>query len=188
MSTSTYHYSDGLSSRFLIIVFLLVASLSFSQGTRLLRQPTISDTHVAFTYGGDVWVKDLSNDRVQRITSTAALESNPHISPDGQRIAFSSNRSGNHAVYSVAITGGEATRHTWHPSAANVRGWSVDGSQIIYSSSRDSAPTGINYLWTVNANGGPSTKVCEQWGYDGAYAPDGNHLVIDRMSRWEAEF
>lgn len=173
-----------------ILVFLILngSILAHSQGTRLLREPTISETHLVFTYGADIWIKDLSSNYTQRITSTPAVESNPQISPDGQTIAFTSNRSGNYAVYSVSIKGGEPKRLTWHPSACYVRGWSPDGIQIIYATSRDSAPTAINYLWSVSANGGPSTKVCEQWGYDGAYSPDGKRLVIDRMSRWESEF
>jgi tricorn protease len=172
----------------LSLCILSITQLSYSQGTRLLRSPAISDTHLAFTYGGDIWITDLNNNLTQRITSTAAVESNPHLSPDGKSLAFSSNRSGSNAVYTVSVKGGEPTRLTWHPSASNVRGWSPDGSRIIYSSARDSAPVRIGYLWSVDAKGGPSIKVSEQWGYDGAYSPDGNQMVIDRVSRWESEF
>ena len=27
-----------------------------------------------------------------------------------------------------------------------------------------------------------------QWAFDGAFAPDGEHLIIDRVSRWDAEW
>jgi tricorn protease len=172
---------------FFVLIFNCSASV-YAQGTRLLREPTLSDSHLVFTYGADIWITDLNSNYSQRITSTAAVESNPQLSPDGQTIAFTSNRSGNNAVYTVSVKGGEPKRLTWHPSACYVRGWSPDGSQIIYATSRDSAPTAINYLWSVSANGGPSTKVCQQWGYDGAYSPDGKRMVIDRMSRWESEF
>ncbi len=181
--------SDQRLTKILFSILLVGFTISsFAQGTRLLREPTISNTHVAFIYGGDVWVTDLSSNRTQRITSTPAVESNPILSPDGLTIAFSSNRSGNNAVYTASIKGGTPNRLTWHPSSANVRGWSPDGSKIIYSTSRDSAPTGIGYLWSVDAKGGPSTKVSEQWGYDGAYSADGSQIVIDRVSRWESEF
>ncbi|MFT6204941.1 MAG: tricorn protease [Spirosomataceae bacterium] len=171
-----------------LVVLLLVTFSTFAQNTRLLREPSISETHVVFIYGADVWVTDLSNNRTQRITSTPAVESNPQLSPNGQIIAFSSNRSGNKAVYTVSVKGGAPTRLTWHPSSANVKGWSPDGSKIIYSTSRDSSPTGIGYLWAVATKGGPSTKVSEQWGYDGSLSGDGTKIVIDRVSRWESEF
>nr|MBC7613632.1 PD40 domain-containing protein [Pseudopedobacter sp.] len=162
--------------------------LTYAQGTRLLREPSINNNNLVFIYGGDVWMTDLSTDVTKRITSTPAVESNPQLSPDGQTIAFSSNRSGNNAVYVVSVKGGEPMRITWHPSSCSVRGWSPDGNRIIYSTSRDSAPTGLGYLWSVSATGGPSTKITEQWGYDGSYAPDGKRMVIDRVSRWESEF
>ncbi|MEQ8241980.1 hypothetical protein [Fulvivirga sp.] len=108
--------STTIKSLLLGIILLETSISSFAQGTRLLREPTLSDTHVAFVYGGDVWVTDLSNNRTQRITSTPAVESNPHLSPDGQTIAFSSNRSGDNCVYTVSIKGGEPTRLTWHPA------------------------------------------------------------------------
>ncbi len=171
----------------LILLLFLCVSV-FSQGTRLLRQPTISSEHIAFVYGGDIWRSDLQGDHVLRITSTPAVESNPHFSPDGNWIAFSSNRSGSNAVYVVAKEGGTPTRLTWHPSSAYVRGWSRDGTQILYATGRESAPTPYNRLWTVSVKGGPSTKIMEQWSYDGSFSPDMKQIVIDRVSRWDVEW
>src|ERR1700744_2935275 len=75
-----------------------------SQGTRLLRQPSLSATQIAFEYGGDIWVAGRSGGEAKRLTSTPATESDPHFSPDGQWIAFTSNRSGAAAVYVVATS------------------------------------------------------------------------------------
>ena len=49
-------------------------SLLEAQGTRLLRQPTIGDGQVAFTYGADLWIAPLSGGRAARLTSTPAVE------------------------------------------------------------------------------------------------------------------
>ncbi len=159
-----------------------------AQETRLLRSPDIGENHIVFTYAADVWALDLKNNSTLRLTSTAAVESNPHLSPDGTSVAFSSNRTGASSVYTVSINGGEPKRITWHPSSSFVRGWSNDGSEILYASSRESAPTRFNRLWTVSKDGGPSTKVHEQWGYDGEFSPDGTKLIIDRVSRWDSEW
>ena len=105
----------------LMICFTLCTTAIHSQGTRLLRQPSITDTHVTFTYGGDIWIADLDGSNTERITSTSAVEGNPHFSPDGRWIAFNSNRSGNQAVYIVSSEGGTPRRLTWHPAPATVR-------------------------------------------------------------------
>lgn len=173
-------------------LFLLVFSLHLqtllAQSTRLLRQPDLSDTHVTFAYGSDIWVSELATNQVRRITSTAAVESDPYFSPDGQWIAFSSNRSGASAVYVVSINGGDAKRLTWHPAAATVRGWTTDGKRILYSCDRETAPAPYNRLWTVPAEGGVPELLSAQWGNDGSYSPNGREVVIDKMDRWDVEW
>lgn len=157
-------------------------------GTRLLRQPTLSAKHVAFTYGGDLWLAERGGGEARRLTSTPAVESNPHFSPDGTQIAFTSNRSGTPSVYLVPVEGGTPQRLTWHRSGASARGWTPDGQRVLYASTRETAPVSFNRLWTVPATGGPSTQLPAPWAYDGSYAPDGQRIVVDRMSRWDTEW
>lgn len=173
----------------LALLFLLGGYLPIlAQGTKLLRQPSISTSHITFTYGSDIWIAKLDGSEVRRITSTAAVESSPILSPDGKTIAFTSNREGVRAVYTVPVEGGTPKRITWHPMGAQVSGWSPDGSTILYASARDFAPRPSNRLWTVPANGGNSTLVSRQRGVDGSFSPDGSKIVLDVISRWEAEF
>src|SRR5687768_11353407 len=106
---------------FFLLSFTLTSSIVYAQGTRLLRQPSLSATEVAFEYGGDIWVVPKSGGDARRITSTPAVETTPCFSPDGKWIAFSSNRSGVAQVYVVPAQGGSPKRLTWYPSAATVR-------------------------------------------------------------------
>ena len=176
-----------ISSTLFLICCLTMLSVQ-AQGTRLLRQPDISTTQMTFAYGGDIWVSNIAGGEAKRITSTPAVESNPYFSPDGKQIAFSSNRSGYDAVYVVASEGGEAQQITWHPSGSLVRGWSNDGERILYASDRDTAPSPYNRLWTTGLKENIPSLVHSQWAYDGAFAPDGDHLIIDRVSRWDSEW
>ena len=160
----------------------------WSQGTRLLRQPALSNDKLAFIYGADLWVSDTGGKQVQRLTSTPAVESSPHFSPDGKWIAFTSNRSGSQAVYMVPVTGGEPQRLTWYPSSAIVRGWTNDGNNILYASDRETAPVPHNRLWTVPVKGGPSTLLSKQWGHNGSFSPDGKRIIMDKMDRWDVEW
>lgn len=169
-------------------LFLLSIANVFAQGTRLLRQPTMSESNIAFTYGGDIWITDLNGNNLKRITSTPAIESEPQFSPDGNWIAFSSNRSGNTAAYVVSKDGGTPKRLTWQPSAAIVRGWTPDGKSVLYASSRETAPSGYNRLWTVPVAGGPSTMLSHQWGFDGSFSSNARQIAVDKMSRWDVEW
>ena len=173
---------------FATLLLILACTQAMAQGTRLLRQPTMSTANIAFAHGGDIWVTDLNGQNLKRITSTPAVESDPHFSPDGNWLAFTSNRSGSNAVYIVSKNGGTPKRLTWHPSSSSARGWTPDGKRVLYASTRGSAPVSFNYLWTVSVDGGPSTKVSDQWGFDGSYSPNGRQIVIDKMSRWDTEW
>src|SRR4051812_4876588 len=171
-----------------VICLCIVCMQTDAQGTRLLRQPSLSATQIAFEYGGDIWIVPKSGGDARRITSTAAVEGNPHFSPDGQWITFSSDRSGIPQVYIVPAQGGMPTRLTWYPAPSYPRGWPPDGKQVLYATSRESAPTGYNRLWTVPVTGGPSGMLPAPWGFSGNYSPDGSKLTIDRVSRWDVEW
>ncbi|MEM9680024.1 MAG: PDZ domain-containing protein [Bacteroidota bacterium] len=170
------------------ITLILTTFSSIAQGTRLLRQPDLKGSQIAFTYGGDIWVTNTSGGDAKRITSTAAVESNPYFSPDGQWIAFTSNRAGSNNVYIVSVNGGTPKRLTWHPSGSDVRGWTNDGKQVLYASNRETAPRPYDRLWTVSTEGGAPKLLTKQWSYDGAFSPDGKQLIVDKMDRWDAEW
>ncbi len=172
----------------LLLVFQLQNTVT-AQGTRLLRQPSLSATSIAFEYGADIWVVDKKGGEAKRITSTPAIESDPHFSPDGQTIAFTSDRSGVASVYIVPISGGTPQRLTWYPAASFARGWTPDGKNVLYASTRETAPSrGYCRLWTVPVQGGPSTVLPSPFGYDGSYSPDGKNMVVDRVTRWHNEW
>jgi len=172
----------------LFFIALFLSSNTFAQETRLLRQPTMHENQIAFAYGGDIWTTNLSNNITKRLTSTPAMESTPHFSPDGKWIAFTSNRSGSSAVYVVSVNGGESTRLTWHTSPDVASGWTNDGKHVLFASTRDTAPSSFDRLYTVSVDGGPATKIMEQWATSGSYSPNGKQLVIDRMRRWDVEW
>ncbi|HEV3411329.1 MAG TPA: PDZ domain-containing protein, partial [Puia sp.] len=179
-----------LSSRILLFGWLSIfsAANSTGQGTRLLRQPSLSATQIAFEYGGDIWIVGKEGGEAKRITSTPAVESDPHFSPDGKWIAFTSDRGGSPQVYVVSAEGGIPMRLTWFPSAAGARGWTPDGKRVLYSSTRETAPAGYGRLWSVAATGGPATLLPAPMGFDGSYAPDGKKIVVDRVGRWDVEW
>ena len=181
-------FKTNFQTSFFALLFLLSNLITFAQGTRLLRQPDISQTHITYTYGGDIWISALNSNEAKRITSTAAVESNPYFSPDGNWIAFSSNRAGTNNVYVVSKNGGEPKRLTWHPSGSTVRGWTNDGKHVLFASNRATAPRPYNRLYTISVEGGAPKLLTKQWSNDGSYSPDGTQLILDKMDRWDEEW
>ncbi len=171
-----------------LFAVMLAAAAAEAQGTRLLREPTLSATEVAFEYGGDLWVAGRNGGEARRLTATPAIETDPHFSPDGRWIAFTSNRTGTPEVWVVAAGGGEPRRLTWHPSPSFARGWSPDGREVLYASDRGSAPVPYAHLWLVPVAGGPPHQVPEAMAMRGSFSPDGKRLVVDRVDRWDVEF
>src|SRR6476469_9743925 len=104
--------------------------------TRMLAQPAVSATHVAFLYAGDLWSARLDGTDVRRLTTSEGPVSNPAFSPDGQTLAFSANYNGNADVFVVPVEGGPLTRLTWHPGPDLVQGFTPDGKQVLFTSPR----------------------------------------------------
>lgn len=110
-------------------------------GTRLLRRPSVSRELVAFAYGGELWVVSRNGGAAWRLTATPEVESDPCISPDGSRIAYTATIAGNTDGYLMAAQGGNPTRLTYHPEVDVVRGWTPDSRSVVFASSRDTAPS-----------------------------------------------
>src|SRR5438132_1557879 len=80
---------------------------------RYLRHPhAANDGRITFSYLGDVWVADANGANPRRVTTHVAHDDDPRFSPDGQWIAFTSNRTGNNDVFVVPAAGGEPKQLT----------------------------------------------------------------------------
>jgi tricorn protease len=157
-------------------------------GTRLLRQPTVSATQIAFTYAGDVWVVGRAGGDARRLTSFPGVETAPRFSPDGRQVAFTGEYAGNQDVYVVPVEGGEPTRLTWHPGADLVRGWTPDGKHVVLSSGRSNAPTPYPKLWTVSTEGGLERALPIPRVYKGRHSPDGRRIAYQAIAPSDVEW
>src|SRR5688572_28161596 len=104
--------------------------------TRLVAQPAISKTHIAFVYAGDLWAADLDGKNVRRLTADEVVQSNPACSPDGSLVAFTAQYDGNTDVYVMPARCGVPTRLTWHPGPDVVQEFTPDGSAVLFTSPR----------------------------------------------------
>jgi tricorn protease len=145
--------------------------------TRLLRQPAVSKDHLAFVYGGDIWVSDRDGGHAVQLTSHPGAEFAPHFSPDGKWIAFSANYDNNTDVYVIPVEGGQPRRLTWHPAADVVTGWSVDGKRVLFVSTREVANSRSGQLYEVSLDGGYERKIMKAVAVEGSWSPDGKRIA-----------
>jgi tricorn protease len=165
----------------LFVFFLLYQCTSVQAAddadTRLLRQPSVSKDHIAFVFGGDIWMSDRDGGRPVRITAHPASEFAPHFSPDGRWIAFSATYDNNTDVYVVSAEGGQPRRLTWHPAVDLVTGWSSDGKRVLFTSSREVANSRSGQLYEVPLSGGYEKKIMNAVAVEGAWSADGKRLA-----------
>jgi tricorn protease len=178
-----------MRSRIVVAVGLLVAILAGAArmrangtDTRLLAQPAVSATHVAFIYAGDLWSAKLDGADVRRLTTSEGPVSNPAFSPDGRTLAFSAQYNGNTDVYVVGVDGGAPTRLTWHPGADVVQGFTPDGKSVVFTSPRAVFTGRYTQLFTVPVGGGVETPLAIPHASRASYSPDGKKIAYDPLA------
>lgn len=156
--------------------------------TRMLHQPAVSKTHIAFVYADDLYVCKLDGSDVRRLTSDIGVESNPAFSPDGQTIAFSAQYDGNLDVFAIPVIGGIPKRLTWHPGGDIVRGFTPDGN-VMFNSARHTSNNRYAQLFTVPLAGGIETKLPLPTAFEASYSADGLYLAYcplnDMSTQWK---
>ncbi|UCF40672.1 MAG: PD40 domain-containing protein [Gemmatimonadota bacterium] len=174
--------------RYMVLMLLTLVAIALptalhAQGTRLLREPTVSETQIAFAYANDLWVVPRTGGTATRLTAFQGSESDPQFSPDGRWVAFSGEYDGNTDVFVVSAEGGEPMRLTWHPAPDVVVGWMPDGSRVIFASGRVGAPVPYTKLWTVSVEGGMPEPLPLPQAVTGAPSPDGTRFAYQRVAR-----
>jgi len=145
--------------------------------TRLMHQPALSETHMAFIYANDLWVAERDGSNVKRLTIDEGVESRPFFSPDGKHLAFSASYDGNMDVFTLPVEGGIPTRLTWHPGNDMCNGFTVDGSQVLFLSQRSVHTRRYAQLFTVPLEGGFPEQLVIPNAYYADYSPDGSQMV-----------
>jgi Tol biopolymer transport system component len=146
------------------------------------------------TWDSDIWRLDLrrrgsTEDAPTRLIASTRMDGNPQFSPDGERVAFSSARSGQGEIWVVDARGGRPLRLTFMggkglPGSPR---WSADGKSIAF----DFEPLGEdNYdLYVVSSSGGPPRRITTSPAVDAvpSWSRDGRFIYFgsNRSGQWQ---
>ena len=166
-----------------LALFTCAALPAQNEKPLLMQDPTLSASHIAFAYGGEIWSVSRDGGAALQLTSGPGRKSNPRFSPDGRWIAFTSQYGGNFNVYVMPAEGGEPRQLTYGPGPDTVEGWTPDGKSVLFRSALKSYSPRYEQLYTISTEGGSAREVPLPMGYEGSYSADGARLAYTPLPR-----
>ena len=152
-----------------------------------LRFPHLAQDLLTFIADDDVWLAPATGGRATRLTADRAPAAFPHLSPDAQHVAWSSNRGGAWTAHTVAVDGGTPERLTYWGERVFTTGW-LSPEEVLVASFTGADGSQLPWIHAVRLTGeertlpyGPATRV--------SIAPDGavllNNLYFSDPGWWK---
>ncbi len=146
---------------------------------------------IAFSYQGDIYTVPSSGGKARQLTTHPAHDTRPVWSPDGQRIAFASNRSGNFDVFLMNKEGGEPKRLTTH-STNEYPTTFKDNGHILYlanvlQDAKDIQFPGTRFMqvYEISTDGGRPDLYSSLYMENIALSKDGSKLLYNDYKGYE---
>ncbi|MEZ5938128.1 MAG: hypothetical protein R3C52_07900 [Hyphomonadaceae bacterium] len=144
---------------------------------------------IAFDLLGDIYTLPISGGEATRIAEGLPYEMQPKFSPDGKRIAFTSDRGGGDNIWVMNVDGSDKrplTKETFR--LLSEPSWSPDGRFIAarkhFTTQRS---LGTGEIWIYNVGGGDgfvavkrASEALQKELGEPAYAPDGGGIYYTR--------
>jgi imidazolonepropionase-like amidohydrolase/Tol biopolymer transport system component len=157
-----------------------------SEGTWMSVDISPDGRTLVFDLLGDLYTMPVSGGTATLIRGGAAYETMPRFSPDGQRIAFTSDRDGLENLWTMDLRGGdlrpvsrERERQVSNPV------WTPDGKYLVGRKHfRNTRSLGAGEMWLYHVEGnGSGVKLTdrrnwEQNATEPALSPDGRYLYF----------
>src|SRR5712691_2781675 len=167
-------------------------------GVWLLRRPSVSPRRSVA----------LENVSLVQLTSDPGFEGQPTFSPDGETIAYVSDRTGNFEIYFRQVSGGPDINISNNPADDVSPAFSPDGKQIAFVSTRATAtdsttgqtrdnnffeclPTATDEplmggdIWIMPALGGSARRIVESGNFP-SWSSDGSAIFFTR-GQWKKQ-
>ena len=132
---------------------------------------------MVFSNHGDLWMSSGNGGKARRLTSGPNKDEWPRISPNGQTIAFQSDRSGNSDLWLLDMRSGKTSQLTTNKAGDFFHNWSPDGSKLVFCSER----SGNRDIWTIDVKTKKATQITKHPAGDDdpSFSPDGRSIAFD---------
>ncbi|WP_315761855.1 amidohydrolase family protein [Sphingomonas sp. Y38-1Y] len=144
---------------------------------------------IAFTLLGDIYTMPIAGGTPTRIAEGLAWEVQPRFSPDGRRIAFTSDRGGGDNIWIMNADGSDKRQVTKEDfRLLNQPSWSPDGQYIVAKKHFTTGRSlGTGEVWMYHVSGGagvrlvkrPDERHQKELG-EPVFAPDGKSVYFTR--------
>jgi imidazolonepropionase-like amidohydrolase/Tol biopolymer transport system component len=161
-----------------------------SEGTWMNVDVSPDGRQIVFDLLGDIYTMPIGGSGTSpatRITSGAAYDMQPRFSPDGKRIAMTSDRDGLWNIWTMDVDGKDAKQVSrekrWFINSPT---WSPDGNYIFarrhFVAQRS---LGAGEIWMFHASGSDGLQVTEKNGFqkdagEPAVSPEGRYLYYSK--------
>lgn len=172
-------------------IIILFSALSAAQETILPegRKIQLVDSlclspdgeNLVFEWREDLWTVSTRGGGARRITSHPARDAHPNYSPDGETLYFCSTRAGALQLFSIPVSGGQPTQHTFHSEGCTLEGISPDGRFAMVRGLRDEPGFRPYRLIQIDLNrSSPEEYLFNEAGGAGKWFPDGSRIIFTR--------
>ena len=144
---------------------------------------------IVFDLLGDIYTMPITGGQAKNITNSMAWDMQPRFSPDGSRLAFTSDQGGGDNIWTMNVDGSDASQVTDESfRLLNAPAWSPDGNYIVarkhFTGMRS---LGAGEIWMYHKSGGKGVQLNERPNEqkdlgEPVYTPDGKYVLFSRDS------
>ncbi len=163
--------------------------IQVEEGTWMNLDVSPDGQTLAFDLLGDIYTMPITGGTPTRIAEGLAYETQPRFSPDGKRIAFTSDRGGGDNIWIMNRDGSDKRQLTNESfRLLNQPSWSPDGQFIVAKKHFTTGRSlGTGEVWMYHVSGGdgvllvkrPNEQHQKELG-EPIFAPDGKHIYYTR--------
>lgn len=167
----------GLEVRDVTSTMSAIMHLSWSSDGRSIAYEACEGSGSQCDSDMEIYVLDVDGGIPRNLSSNPAEDRFPTWSPDGQNIAFISDRTGNQDIFLVARDGSALTQLTETPEQESSPEWSPDGRGIAFERSTYSANGMFTSIWLATPDGTGFVPIATL-GTDPHWSPDSSLIAF----------